>query len=95
MSKGRGKRSKIPIASNKSNDTQREVADISSAETSKAVPKTTEDGDSTELDIHGNIRTSGVSTSKSIIDMPPTSEDSDKDITDTELVQVAVKSKNI
>ena len=102
VSKGRGKRSNIPNASKLPTEFQREVSAISSGlnpstevgESSKENPTVDEGNGSNELDIHGNIRPSGVSTSQSINAKPITSDDSDRDIADTEIRQVSVKSKN-
>ena len=101
VSKGRGKRSNISKPTKKSDKIQRDVAAISSglhpstevAETSNENSKVDEGSDNNELDIHGNIRPSGVSTSQNIIPKPITSDESDRDITDTEIIQVSVKSK--
>ena len=101
VSKGRGKRSNISKPTKKSDEIQRNVAAISSglhpstevADTSNENAKVDEGSDNNELDIHGNIRPSGVSTSQNIIPKPITSEESDRDITDTEMIQVSVKSK--
>ena len=102
VSKGRGKRSNIPNSSKLPTEIQREVAAISSGlnqstevgHSSKDNPTEDEENESNDLDIHGNIMPSGVSTSQSINQIPITSDDSDKDIADTEMIQVSVKSKN-
>ena len=103
VSKGRGKRSNIANSSKIPNKMEREVTGISSGlhlsteigHTSKDNPTLDEQSESNELDIHGNIRPSGVSTSQSINPKPITSEDSDRDITDTETITVSVKSKSL
>ena len=102
ISKGRGKRSNIPKQITIPKQIQREVADMSSGlhpstdagHTSKENPTVNEESENTELDINGNIRPSGVSTSESNIPKPITSDDSEREITDTEIIQVAVKSKS-
>ena len=62
--------------------------------TSKENPTDAEDIENNDLDIHGNIRPSGVSTSQSVIPKPITSEESDREITDSEIIQVTLKSKS-
>ena len=101
VSKGRGKRSNIPVSSKLPREIQREVAAISSGlnqstevgHSSKENPTVDEEHESNDLDIHGNIRPSGVSTSQSINKIPITSDESDKDIADTEMIKASVKSK--
>ena len=101
VSKGKGKRSSVSRATKNSDKIQRDVAAISSGlhpstdvtDTSKDTSEVDEGSENNELDIHGNIRPSGVSTSQNVNLKPNTSDESERDITDTEIIQVAVKSK--
>ena len=82
---------------------QREVVDMSSglhpstevAETSNEKATVAEESEDNDLDIHGNIRPSGVSTLQSLIPKPISSEDRDRDITDTGIVKVSIQSKSL
>ena len=103
VSKGRGKRSHIVKETEKKKINNRDGSDVSSVLDTSAgqcgpsisVQDNTEENGCTDLDINGNIRPSGVSTSQSVILNACTSEESDRDSTDidTRLVTETTKSK--